>query len=72
MKNESDEIPVCIEAAATPGNQMICDCGHVWREVITLPIPMDIFTKRLKAVACPKCGAGYKRIRFASKEVEEK
>lgn len=32
-----------------------CPCGHKWAEAIQLPMPIDLFVKRLRSICCPKC-----------------
>ena len=33
------------------------DCGTRWDEHFSLPMDLDVFVKKGKAIACPKCGS---------------
>jgi hypothetical protein len=48
------------------------ECKHYWEGALELPAPVKEAAAWMKAVTCPNCGAGLKKIHVKSKPTNEK
>ena len=55
------------EDGKNPQRVKCWECGHVWIGLY-LPQPISVAAKIMKALTCPKCGTGSKKIGMAPNE----
>ena len=44
-----------------------CSCGHQWIGHLPVHVPIPVWSAHVKAMCCPDCGGGPKKIRFGQK-----